>query len=124
VDITVRGICALRAGVPGLSENMVVRSIVGRFLEHSRIFHFGNGGDPEYWIGSADMMHRNLDRRVEALVQIKAPAAVDRMARLLALISRPDTRCWRLGPDGWYRSPESGGRDPQAVLLRGGAGAE
>ncbi len=124
VDMTVRGICALRAGVPGLSENMVVRSIVGRFLEHSRIFHFGNAGADEYWIGSADMMHRNLDRRVEVLVQIKAPAAVERMAKLLALISRPDTRCWRLGTDGWYRSPETGGRDLQAVLLRGGAGAE
>ncbi len=124
VDITVRGICALRAGVPGLSENIVVRSVVGRFLEHSRIFHFANGGNAEYWIGSADMMHRNLDRRVEALVQVKDPAAVERMAKLLTLITRPDIKCWLLGPDGWHPSPESGGRDMQTVLLRGGAGAE
>ena len=126
VDLTVRGICALRAGVPGLSENITVRSIVGRFLEHSRIFYFGGGGQEEYWIGSADMMHRNLDRRVEALVRITDKAATDRMSALLAAIARPDTRCWVLGPDGWTKSPVDGpGRDLQVELLRrGAAGAE
>nr|WP_239020529.1 RNA degradosome polyphosphate kinase [Nakamurella antarctica] len=124
VDMTVRGICALRAGVPGLSENIVVRSVVGRFLEHSRIFHYGNMGNDEYWIGSADMMHRNLDRRVEALVQVKSPPAVERMSKLLDLIARPDTRCWNLGPDGWTPSPADGGRDMQNALLRGTAGVE
>ena len=123
VDLTVRGICALRAGVPGLSENITVRSIVGRFLEHSRIFYFANDGDPEYWIGSADMMHRNLDRRVEALVQVTAPAATARLAANLAAMSAPDTKCWLLGPDGWY--PSDGTKDLQAELLnRGTASAE
>ncbi|RIJ77130.1 RNA degradosome polyphosphate kinase [Nakamurella silvestris] len=121
VDLTVRGICALRAGVPGLSENITVRSIVGRFLEHSRIFHFGNGGEDEYWIGSADMMHRNLDRRVEALVQVKAPTGVERMANMFSLMANPQTRSWVLDPDGWRRSPEQGGTDMQTVLLRRGS---
>ncbi|HZM68533.1 MAG TPA: RNA degradosome polyphosphate kinase [Nakamurella sp.] len=152
VDLTVRGICALRAGVPGLSQNITVRSIVGRFLEHSRIFYFRNGGgtaqarpappparggtdsfdgldeaidlpagQEEYWIGSADMMHRNLDRRVEALVQVKDKAATDRMASLFEMISQPDTRCWVLGPDGWRKSPADGpGKDIQEELLRRG----
>ena len=134
VDLTVRGICALRAGIPGLSENITVRSVVGRFLEHSRIFYFRNGqsepgpapadgsGSQEYWIGSADMMHRNLDRRVEALVRVTDRAAVDRLNGLLTLMARPDIRCWVLGPDGWRPSPVDGpGRDVQEELLRRGA---
>ncbi len=122
VDVTVRGICALRAGVPGLSENITVRSIVGRFLEHSRIFYFRNGGhNEEYWIGSADMMHRNLDRRVEALVQVKDKGATDVMAALFEMSARPETRCWVLGPDGWSKSPPNGGgKDMQEELLRRG----
>ena len=82
----------------------------------------GDDGGEEYWIGSADMMHRNLDRRVEALVQVKDPAATDRMAALFELITRPDTRCWVLGPDGWRPSPADGpGKDIQEELLRRGA---
>ncbi len=132
VDLTVRGICALRAGIPGLSENITVRSVVGRFLEHSRIFHFGNGsarpgadgivGTDEYWIGSADMMHRNLDRRVEALVRVTDKSAVERLNNLLTALARPDTKCWLLGPDGWTPSPADGtGRNLQEELLRRGA---
>ena len=138
VDVTVRGICALRAGVPGLSDNITVRSVVGRFLEHSRIVHFGGGnpgggtesagaagGGEEYWIGSADMMHRNLDRRVEALVQVTDRAAVERLADILAMLSAPDTRCWKLTADGWTRHPADGdGRDVQAELVRKVTGGE
>ena len=78
-------------------------------------------GQEEYWIGSADMMHRNLDRRVEALVQVKDKSATDRMAALFEMIARPDTRCWVLGPDGWTTSPADGpGKHIQEELLRRG----
>ena len=80
VEVWVRGICALKPGVEGMSENIRVRSILGRYLEHSRIFMFENDGDPQVFIGSADMMHRNLDRRVEALVRVVAPAHLKELA--------------------------------------------
>ncbi|WP_443049816.1 RNA degradosome polyphosphate kinase [Streptomyces sp. NBC_00287] len=104
VDIWVRGICAVRPGVTGLSENIRVRSILGRFLEHSRVFAFGNGGEPEVWIGSADMMHRNLDRRIEALVRVTDPAHRAALNRLLETGMSDTTASWHLGPDGeWTR---------------------
>ncbi|WP_079122864.1 RNA degradosome polyphosphate kinase [Streptomyces abyssalis] len=104
VDLWVRGICALRPGVEGLSETVRVRSILGRFLEHSRIFAFANGGDPEVWLGSADMMHRNLDRRIEALVRVPDPAHRASLTRLLETGMADDTASWHLGPDGgWTR---------------------
>ena len=104
VDVWVRGICAIRPGVPGLSENIRVRSILGRFLEHSRIFLFGNGGDPEVWIGSADMMHRNLDRRIEALLRVTDAGHRAELAGLLELGVADETSSWHLGPDGtWVR---------------------
>ncbi|MGW7354106.1 RNA degradosome polyphosphate kinase [Streptomyces sp. NPDC054784] len=104
VDIWVRGICALRPGVPGLSEHIRVRSILGRFLEHSRVFVFGNGGDPEVWFGSADMMHRNLDRRMEALVRVTDPAHRVSLNGLLDTGTADTTASWHLDPDGdWTR---------------------
>ena len=87
-----------------MSENITVRSILGRYLEHSRIFAFENDGDPQVFIGSADMMHRNLDRRVEALVRVVAPAHVKELTELFALAMADTTSSWHLGPDGvWAR---------------------
>ncbi|QFG23516.1 RNA degradosome polyphosphate kinase [Actinomadura sp. WMMB 499] len=122
VDVWVRGICALRPGMPGLSETVRVRSVLGRFLEHSRVFAFDNGGDPEVWIGSADLMHRNLDRRVEALVTVTDRAQRDRLIELIDMAMEPGTHAWRLDGDGaWTRNtPEPGEtlRDIQTHLVR------
>jgi polyphosphate kinase len=104
VDLWVRGICAIRPGVRGLSESVRVRSILGRFLEHSRIFWFENGGSPEAWIGSADLMHRNLDRRVEVLARIPTAAHVEELGHQLDLGLSDSTASWHLGGDGtWTR---------------------
>ncbi|MEE3127369.1 MAG: RNA degradosome polyphosphate kinase [Actinomycetota bacterium] len=105
VELLVRGICALRPGVPGLSDNITVRSVLGRFLEHSRIFWFENGGDPRAWIGSADMMHRNLDRRVEVLVRLPDADSVAEVGELLDLAFADDTMAWLLDAEGdWKRN--------------------
>ncbi|QZY28816.1 RNA degradosome polyphosphate kinase [Nocardioides coralli] len=105
VEALIRGISALRPGVPGLSENVTVRSILGRFLEHSRIFWFENGGEPTAWIGSADLMHRNLDRRVEVLVQVAGQDEVAELGKLLDVAFDDDTAAWILQPDGrWQRN--------------------
>jgi polyphosphate kinase len=104
VDVLVRGMCSLRPGVPGLSENIRVRSVLGRYLEHSRIFSFAGGGDPAVFIGSADMMHRNLDRRVEALVRLSQPDHIREMKALFELAMSDDVSTWHLGSDGaWTR---------------------
>ncbi|CAM5279481.1 Polyphosphate kinase [Streptomyces violaceorubidus] len=123
VDVWVRGICALRPGVPGLSENIRVRSVLGRFLEHSRVFAFGNGGEPEVWLGSADMMHRNLDRRIEALVRVTDPAHRAALNRLLENGMSDGTASWHLGPDGeWTRHATDADGQPlrnvQEMLIR------
>ncbi|MCV7439968.1 RNA degradosome polyphosphate kinase [Mycobacterium seoulense] len=118
VEVVVRGICALRPGAEGFSENITVRSILGRFLEHSRIMHFNRIN--EFWIGSADMMHRNLDRRVEALVQVKDPRLTSYLDDLFESALDPSTRCWELGSDGqWIASPQDGHsvRDHQVSLM-------
>jgi polyphosphate kinase len=115
IQLLIRGICALRPGVPGLSESIEVRSILGRFLEHSRVFWFENAGEPVAWIGSADMMHRNLDRRVEALVRLPA-GQVGEIDRLLDDAFDSDTAAWELGPDGEWRR-NGGSTDLQATLI-------
>ena len=104
VELLTRGICAVRPGVPGLSETIRVRSILGRFLEHSRIFWFENAGTPQAWIGSADLMHRNLDRRVEALVELPGKRQTDEVDRILDEAFDDGTASWWLGSDGdWVR---------------------
>ena len=104
VDIVVRGICGIRAGVPGLSDNIRVRSILGRYLEHSRVYAFCNDGSTELFIGSADLMHRNLDRRVEELVRITDPAMVDELEWLVTHAASDAVSSWWLEPDGtWVR---------------------
>jgi len=104
VDVWVRGICSLRSDLPGVSDNITVRSILGRYLEHSRIFAFAHGGEPQVFIGSADMMHRNLDRRVEALVRVTEPAHVSELLSLFDLAMDDGTSSWHLGAEGeWTR---------------------
>ncbi|MFL6128775.1 MAG: RNA degradosome polyphosphate kinase [Mycobacteriales bacterium] len=122
VDLLVRTFCAIRAGVPGLSENIRVRSILGRFLEHSRIVYAENDGEPEYLIGSADLMHRNLDRRVETMVRVRDPAAREHLRNMLDRAFADDVMAWELHPDDqWRRNPGQPGRplrDYQEVLMR------
>ncbi|GAA2145238.1 RNA degradosome polyphosphate kinase [Glycomyces algeriensis] len=117
VDLYIRGICALRPGVPGLSETIRVRSVLGRFLEHSRVYVFENGGDPEVWLGSADLMHRNLDRRVEVLVRVEGDAHRAQLTSLLDRGMDADIRTWRLGPLGLWTRQRSGG-DLQEQLMQ------
>ena len=133
IDIVERGICALKPGVPGLSENIRVRSILGRFLEHSRIYAFansdgpqigeGSAAGPEVWIGSADLMHRNLDRRVEALVRITAPEQIDELIKYVDLQMADSTTSWHMAADGTYvrHAKDEEGRplvDSQEYLIK------
>ena len=105
IDILVRGMCALKPGVPGLSETIRVRSILGRYLEHSRIFSFLGGGDPKVYLGSADMMHRNLDRRVEVLVRLSEPDHVNSITEMFELAMSEQVSSWALESSGnWVRS--------------------
>jgi polyphosphate kinase len=118
VDLIVRGLCCLRPGIPGVSENIVVRSIVGRFLEHSRVYYFGNGGNEEMYAGSADLMPRNLDRRVELLFPVVNPKIVRYLRDVVLEKYLADNRKVRLGkPDGTYESPRAGTMDSQAWFI-------
>ena len=115
IDLIVRGMCAVRPDVPGVSETIRVRSIVGRYLEHSRIFLFGRGERERYFIGSADLMERNLDRRVEAATPVTDPDSMARLRQVIEVMLADDRRAWLLtGDDRWQRAEEVES-DPRGV---------
>jgi polyphosphate kinase len=118
IDLIVRGICCLRPGVPGLSERIRVRSIVGRYLEHSRIYRFGSQRGARFFIGSADLMPRNLDHRVECVTEVVEPALKSRLDEILAVNLEDDVLSWELRPDGWVKVPQERGIDTQTFLQR------
>ncbi|HET8771481.1 MAG TPA: polyphosphate kinase 1 [Gemmatimonadaceae bacterium] len=121
VDLIVRGICCLRPGVAGMSEHIRVSSIVGRFLEHSRLWMFGNAGESEYFFGSADWMPRNLDRRVEVVTPVTNPLSMARLQGVLDVYLADNRQAWDLHSDGSYvqRLPGAHGeRSAQRMLLR------
>src|SRR6185369_8719529 len=124
IDLIVRGICCLRPGIPGVSDRIRVISIVGRFLEHSRLWHFSNGGAEEFYLGSSDWMPRNFDRRVEAVAPVDSPALHQRLRALLATYLADNRQAWRLGADGhWTRSePEGQVRASHELLQRNSFG--
>lgn len=113
IDLIVRGICCLRPGVEGVSENIRVISIIGRYLEHSRIFHFHNNGDEEIFIGSADWMGRNLDRRVEAVTLIKDPSLATNLKEMLNIMLADNRQAWELQADGNYIQRRPGSNEPE-----------
>jgi polyphosphate kinase len=120
IDLIVRGICCLRPGMRGISERIRVISIVGRFLEHSRLWQFKNGGDEEFYIGSCDWMPRNFDRRVEAAAPVESPALHERLRSLLATYLDDNRQAWELRPDGQWvqRVPEGAVRSSHELLQR------
>ena len=122
MDLIVRGVCRLRPGLPGYSETIRVISIVGRFLEHARIFRFGNGGRPEHFLGSADWMSRNLDFRVEAVAPVEEPRLQEELDTILDLQLGDNVKAWEMRPDGSYvqRRPAKGEepRSSQDLLMQ------
>ena len=127
IDLVVRGICCLRPGVEGVSDRIRVTSIIGRFLEHSRLWRFANGGSPEYYIGSADWMPRNFDRRVEAAVPVEDPTLHPRLDALLETCLTDNRGAWDLRADGTYHQrtpgtePERSAQVDLAARLLGSA---
>jgi len=119
IDLIIRGICCLRPGVKGLSENINVMSVVGRYLEHSRIFYFHNMGAEEVYIGSADWMTRNLDRRVEVVTPVEDPAIAKDLQEILGIMLADNRQGWDLKPNGDYkqRRPTSGDQEQSSQNL-------
>ena len=119
IDLTVRGICAIKPYVTDKSENIRIRSFLGRFLEHSRIYFFENGGDPEFWIGSADLMHRNLDRRIESLIKVTSNEHKTYLKELLDTYERDDIAHWYMTNDGeWHRKVSDAEGNPLPEIHR------
>ncbi len=118
IDLVVRGICSLRPGMPGLSDNIRVRSIVGRFLEHSRVYYFENDGDPEYFCSSADWMERNFFRRTEVCFPIRRRALKERLQADLDLLLADNCNAWQLAADGTYRKCAPAGTPPLSAQER------
>ena len=119
IDLIVRDSCRLRPGIPGLSDNVRVISIVGRFLEHARIFYFHNGGEEEYFIGSADLMKRNLESRVEAVVPVEAPGLQAKLRHVFDVELNDERSAWDMCPDGSYiqRKPKGRAVGSQQALI-------
>ena len=121
ISLNVRGICCLRAGVPGLSENIRVFSTLGRFLEHGRIYRFENGGNPEFFLGSADWMRRNLDRRMETMMPVSDPQLKQELEQSLNVYENDNCSAWDMKANGKYvrRRPRKGDqrRPAQEVFI-------
>ena len=117
IELLIRGICAVQPGIKDVSENITVKSILGRFLEHSRIYHFTNGGEDEYWIGSADLMGRNLDRRVESLVEVQRKEHQTRLQGLLDLGLSEESSSWQLNETTWSRPTKKNLKNVHAELI-------
>ena len=111
IELNVRGICSLKVGIPGVSENISVRSIVGAFLEHSRIFYFENAGKSEVYCGSADWMPRNLERRVEILFPVEDPKLKEKVLHILDVQLRDTVKAHLLQPDGSYEKVDRRGKE-------------
>jgi polyphosphate kinase len=120
IELIIRGMCCLRPGLPGISDNIRIVSIIGRFLEHSRLFWFANGGEPEMYFGSADWMPRNLDRRVEAVAPVEDPQLRGQLERLLDTYFNDDTAAWDMQSDGQFtqRHPSGEPHCAQLDLIR------
>lgn len=117
IELLIRGICAVQPGIKDVSENITVKSILGRFLEHSRIYHFVNGGEDEYWIGSADLMGRNLDRRVESLVEVQRKEHQGRLQGLLNIGLSEESSSWQLNETTWIRPSKKSLKNVHAELI-------
>ena len=119
VELFIRGICSLRPGVPGLTENISVSSVIGRWLEHSRIYSFGEGADQRLFIGSGDLLNRNLERRVEAFIEAVTPDTREQLNEILDALRADREKSWQMQPDGVYIREDNGGEtSSQEALYR------